>query len=206
MRGDVPDPGVVALAATVLGRGGLLIYPTDTLYALGGQAADPGAAATVRRAKGRDDGKPLPLVAADEAQVRSLCNGWPDTARRVAERFWPGPVTLVLDAAPWVPRDVTSGTGTVAVRVPALALTRALCAAAGPLVSTSANRSGEPSPVTCAEAVRQVGASAELALDAGAGRGIASTVVALTDGEPRLLRPGAVAWESITGVLAGGRD
>jgi L-threonylcarbamoyladenylate synthase len=205
VRGDEADPAVVARAAAALARGGLLIYPTDTLYALGGRAADPAAGAAVRAAKGRDDAKPLPVVAADEEQVRALCAAWPEAARRAARRFWPGPLTFVLKAAASTPAAVTAGTGTVAVRVPALALTRALCAAAGPLVATSANRSGEPPPATCGEAVRQVGAAALLALDAGPGHPLASTIVDLSVAEPRLLRAGAVPWEDVERVLAAGR-
>src|SRR5204862_5432656 len=114
-------------------------------------------------------------------------------------RFWPGPLTLVVAARAEVPSAVTAGTGTVAVRVPALELPRALCRGAGPLVSTSANRSGEPPPLTCAEALAEVGAAAVLALDAGPGRPLASTVVDLTVRPPRLLRAGAVPWEDVEG-------
>jgi L-threonylcarbamoyladenylate synthase len=205
VRGDEADPAAVARAREVLLGGGLLVYPTDTLYALGGRAGDAAAGAAVRVAKGRDDAKPLPVVAADEEQVRALCAAWPEAARLAAQRFWPGPLTFVLKAAAVLPAAVTAGTGTVAVRVPALALTRALCAAAGPLVATSANRSGSPPPTTCAEAVRQVGPAALLALDAGPGRPVASTIVDLSAAEPRLIRAGAVPWEDVARVLAAGR-
>jgi L-threonylcarbamoyladenylate synthase len=195
----------VARAAAVLASGSLLIYPTETLYALGGRVEWPEAAGAVRRAKGRDDASPLPVVAADEEQARSLAGRWPEAAHHLALHCWPGPLTLVVPAAGWVPGDVTSGTGTVAVRVPGLAVTRALCAAAGPLVSTSANRSGAPPPSTCAEAVRQVGEAAALALDAGPGRGRPSTIVSLAGGTPRLLREGAVPWEDVVHVFGGGQ-
>jgi len=155
----------------------------------------------VRRAKGRDDGKALPLVAADLDQARALCSAWPPEAAVLAAHFWPGPLTLVLPADSAMPSQVTAGTGTVAVRVPALELTRALCRGAGPLVSTSANLSGAPAALTCLEAVAAVGAAAALALDAGPGRVVASTIVDLASGPPRLLREGAVPWEHIEGVL-----
>jgi L-threonylcarbamoyladenylate synthase len=203
VRGDDPEGPIVARAASVLATGALLIYPTETLYALGGRAALSAAAAAARRAKGRDDASPLPLVAADEDQARSLSAAWPDAARRLAARFWPGPLTLVVAAADGVPAEVTSGTGTVAVRVPGLAVTRALCAASGPLVSTSANRSGAPPPSTCAEAVRQVGEAAGLALDAGPGRGVASTIVSLAGPVPSLVREGAIPWDAVARILAG---
>jgi L-threonylcarbamoyladenylate synthase len=201
VSGTEPDPAVVTLAASLLKAGSLLIYPTDTLYALGGRVLDAAAGAAVRRAKGREEGKPLPLVAADLEQARALCSTWPETADRLAARFWPGPVTLVIPAAPAVPADVTAGTGTIAVRVPDLELTRALCRRTGPLVSTSANRAGGSPPVSCADALEAVGAGAALALDAGHARALVSTIVDLTASPPRLLRAGAVPWEEIEGVL-----
>ncbi len=199
--GSQPDEAVVRRAVQALRAGSLLVYPTDTLYAIGGRALDGGVAGAVRRAKGRDEGKPLPLVAADVEQARSLCADWPDEAEALAGRFWPGPLTLVLSALPSVPVEVTARTGTVAVRVPDLELARALCRGAGPLVSTSANRAGEAPPLTCAEAMAAVGAAAALALDAGPGRPVASTVVDLTSRPARLLRGGAVPWDEVEGVL-----
>lgn len=196
-----PDAAVIDRAVAVLRGGGLLIYPTDTLYALGGRAQDAAAAAAVREAKGRDDDKPLPVIAADEEQARAIVASWPEAARLLAAAFWPGPLMLVLPAAPSVPREVTAGTGTVAVRVPGLAVSRRLAAGAGPLVSTSANRSGQPPPLTCAEAVQQVGEAAGLALDAGPGQPVPSTIVDLSGPEPRLVRSGAVEWEQVRRVL-----
>jgi L-threonylcarbamoyladenylate synthase len=187
----------VVRAVTLLLAGELLIYPTDTLYALGGRALDAGTALRVRAAKGRAETKPLPLVAADLAQVASLVTALPLEARALADRFWPGPLTLVLQCGPDVPEEVTAGTGTVAVRVPALRLARELCQHVGPLISTSANRTGAPAPLSCRDAVAQVGGSARLALDAGPGRAEPSTIVALRAGEARLIREGAVRWSDV---------
>lgn len=198
--GQRPSTDVVTEAERAL-AGSLLVFPTDTLYALGAAASNAALVLRVREAKGREDDKPLPLVAADEAQARALCAAWPAAAERLAARFWPGPLTLVLPAAAGVPEEVTAGTGTVAVRVPALALARELCARVGPLVSTSANRSGEPPPLTCAEAVAAVGSFAAVALDAGPGQPLASTIVDLTVDPPRLLREGAVPWSEVLAVL-----
>jgi L-threonylcarbamoyladenylate synthase len=183
-------------------RGGLVIFPTDTLYALGARALDAALVSRVREAKGRPEDKPLPLVAASLAQARTLCAEWPLAADRLAQRFWPGPLTLILPAAAAVPEEVTSGSGTVAVRVPALEIARALCAGAGVLVSTSANRSGETAPLTCAEACARVGSFAALALDGGPGRPLASTIVSLVSGGlPALVREGPVAWAEVLAVL-----
>jgi L-threonylcarbamoyladenylate synthase len=197
-----PDLAVIERAAERLRAGELVIYPTDTLYALGALGSDGLAAARVRAAKGRDDRKPLPLIAADGPQARALCDAWPASAERLAARFWPGPLTLVVSSADHVPAQVTAGGSTVAVRVPAHEVARRLCAASGgALVSTSANVAGSPPPMTCAQAVDGVGGSAALALDAGPGRPLASTIVDLTGEEPRLLRAGAVPWPDVLAVL-----
>ncbi len=177
-----------------------MILPTDTLYALACRAGDAAAVERLRTAKGRDDGKPLPIVAADLEQVAAFAELTPE-AERLAASFWPGPLSLVLRARPGLSDAVTSATHSVAVRVPAQEFLRRLCGVAGPLVSTSANRSGAAAPRTCAEAVEGVGAHAELAVDAGPGRLEPSTLVDVTGPEARLLRAGAVAWEAVLRVL-----
>jgi len=197
---DHPADDVIARAASALGAGSLLIYPTDTLYALGGLALKAEVGRTVREAKGREEGKPLPIVASGLDQARSICASWPEAAARLAARFWPGPLSLVLAARPEVPREVTSGTGTVALRVPDRELTRRLCAD-GPLIATSANRAGGAAPRLCAEAVAAVGAWAALALDGGPGRPASSTLVDLAGGAPRLLRAGPVEWKDVLATL-----
>jgi L-threonylcarbamoyladenylate synthase len=194
---DHPQEAVLARALELLRAGQLLVYPTDTLYAIGGRALDAAAAAAVREAKGRDDDKPLPVIAWDLAQARGLARAWPEAADRLAAAFWPGPLTLVVRAAARVPVEVTSGGGSVAVRVPALELARRLAAGAGPIVSTSANRSGAAPPQTCADAVAQVGPAVALALDGGPGRPAPSTIVDLTGGEVRLVRAGAIDWDQV---------
>lgn len=201
VRGDAPDARVVALAASLLDRGEMLIYPTDTLYALGCRAVDAAAVDRLRAAKARDSGKPLPVVAADIEQARSLWARWPPQAAVLADRFWPGPLTLVLEAAPGLPRGLTAASGSLAVRVPALALVRALCTAAGALVSTSANLAGGPPATTCEEALASLTGAVALALDAGPGHKTPSTLVDLTGMEPRLLREGAISWAMLSPFL-----
>jgi len=205
VRGASAEAEAVAVARAVaaLDAGGLLLYPTDTLYAIGGRAVEAAAGRKVRDAKGRE-AKALPLIAADLDQVTTLVADLPAAALRLAERFWPGPLTVILASGAIVPDEVTAGTGTVAVRVPALALARRLCQAAGPLISTSANRAGAPPPSTCAEAVAGVGTAAALALDAGPGSRVASTIVDLTGTPPRLVRSGAVAWADVLASLQAG--
>jgi len=195
------DAAALERAATELRAGRLLIYPTDTLYAFGGAALLPGVAERVRAAKGREERKPLPLVAGDEEQARALAADWPQAAARLAARFWPGPLTLLVATSAHVPPGITAGGSRVAVRVPGLALTRALCAGAGPLVSTSANRSGEPPALDCTAALASVGAAAALAIDAGPLSSRPSTIVDVSAGEPRLVREGAVSWDEIVAAL-----
>jgi L-threonylcarbamoyladenylate synthase len=198
---DTPAAEVVEQAVAALRAGALVIYPTETLYAIGGCGLDHETAALTRRAKGRQDGKPFPLIAGDIDQARSLCRAWPDAAARLASRFWPGPLTLVLPAAGHVPAEVLAGGDTVAVRVPGRALPRLLCAAVGPLISTSANRSGEPPATRCADAVASVGSAVALALDGGECAGAPSTIVDLSSGAPQVLREGAIARPDVLAVL-----
>jgi L-threonylcarbamoyladenylate synthase len=202
-RADGDDLPFVALETirTALEAGEILIYPTDTLYAIGGLALSAPAATRVREAKGREPGKALPLVAGDLAQVALVCAELPEAAVRLGTAFWPGPLTLVLRAASALPEEITAGTGTVALRVPGAALTRRLCALAGPLVSTSANRAGEEPPLTFAEATAAVGAQVACAIDAGPGRPAPSTIVDVTGDRPRLLREGAVPWDAVRQIL-----
>jgi L-threonylcarbamoyladenylate synthase len=189
---DAPAEEIVAAAVSELARDRLLIYPTETLYAIGGRALEPGVGARVREAKGRPDGQPLPLIAADVDQARRLFEAWPEPAARLAERFWPGPLTLVLAADSDVPREVIGGGDTVGVRVPGRELPRRLCRAAGPLIATSANRSGQPPATRCADAVAAIGAWAALALDGGTCAGAPSTIVDLVGRAPRIVREGAI--------------
>jgi L-threonylcarbamoyladenylate synthase len=198
--GERLEASDVEAICAVLTGGGLLLYPTDTLYALGGLVSSAEAARRVRAGKSRETGRALPAVAADVDQVRRLCRDVSEAAWALARAFWPGPLTLVLKAAPDLPVEVTAGLGTIAVRVPARALTRALCEVAGPLVSTSANVSGQPPAATCAEAVTAVGESAALAIDGGPGETRPSTIVDATGSSPRLVRAGAVDWEAVTRI------
>jgi L-threonylcarbamoyladenylate synthase len=203
--GPRDDDSVLDAAQAAIEHGGLIIYPTDTLYAVGGKALLREVAVAVRRAKGRAGDKPLPLIAADWGQVLRLSPTLSPVAVRLGACFWPGPVTLVLPASTEVPRDITAGTGTVAVRIPAQPLARRLCERVGPLIATSANRSGASAAMSCAAALRAVGRHVALAIDAGeAELPLASTVVDVCGTVPRLLRPGAVEWRAVLLALGEG--
>jgi len=191
-----------ARAAAVLRDGGICVYPTETFYGLGALAGRPEAVARLGAAKLRPEGKALPLVAADVASAFALWARVPPEARALAARFWPGALTLAAPAAPGLPRDVAPE-GTVAVRVPGSAVARELCAlAGGPLVSTSANLSGGPPPRRVEELDPALLARVDAVLDGGeAPGGLPSTVVALGDGAPRLVREGAVPWGEVEAAL-----
>jgi L-threonylcarbamoyladenylate synthase len=191
----------VGRAAELLRAGGLVVYPTETFYGLGALAASASAVARLMAAKLRPEGKPVPLVAADLAMARALAAAFAPRAERLAARVWPGPLTLVLPAAPGLPPEV-AGDGTVGVRVPGSALARELSRlAGGPLTSTSANPSGGP-PITRPDDLDPgLLAHVDAVLDGGTvPGGLPSTVVAVEPGGLRLLRAGAVPWEA---VLAG---
>jgi L-threonylcarbamoyladenylate synthase len=194
---DVPG------AAAALRRGALAILPTETVYGLAADAANPRAVAAVYEAKGRPSFNPLIAHVAGVDIARRI-GRFDERAERLAAAFWPGPLTLVLpvadDAA--VCDLARAGLDTVALRAPAHPLAHALLEAfGGPLVAPSANRSGRPSPTTFADALEETGAAAAAALDGGPCRvGLESTVVALL-GEARLLRPGAVTRRQIEALI-----
>lgn len=198
-------------AAQALLAGGLVLMPTETVYGLAADAANPRAVAAVYEAKGRPSFNPLIAHVADLEMARRIAR-FDARAEALAGRFWPGPLTLVLPAAgaEAVCDLARAGLDTVAVRAPAHPVAHALISAVGrPLVAPSANRSGRPSPTTFADAVEETGAAAAAALDGGpCAVGLESTVVALLD-QPRLLRPGAVTRgeiEAVIGPLAEAED
>jgi L-threonylcarbamoyladenylate synthase len=200
----VDDTEAIARAARALAAGSLVIMPTETVYGLAADAGDPAAVASLYEAKGRPRFNPLIAHVPDwEAALRLAALD--ARALRLAEAFWPGPLTLVAPAR--ADRGVCdlarAGLESVAVRVPAHAVALALLAAFGrPLVAPSANRSGRPSPTTLADAVAETGAFAAEALEGGAcAVGLESTVIALLDGPPRLLRPGAVTRTQIEALI-----
>ena len=204
---DTPDPAAVQAAAEVIRGGGLVAFPTETVYGLGANALSPAAVRTVFAAKGRPPGNPLIVHVADDRMLREVVGVWPDRARRLAERFWPGPLTLVLPKSAVLPAEVTGGGPTVAVRMPAHPVALALIRAAGvPLAAPSANRSSELSPTRAEHVKASLDGRIDLILDGGpTPNGLESTVLDLTTNPPMLLRPGPVAvaeLEAVVGPLA----
>jgi len=192
----------VATAAAALRHGALVVYPTETFYGLGALASIPEALVRLAAAKLRPDGKPLPLVAADADMAFALWHEVLPAARRLAEAFWPGPLTLVAAAAPGLSSELAPG-GSVGVRVPGLAVARELSRlAGGALVSTSANLAGGGSPAAAADLAPALLARIDLVLDGGpTPGGLPTTVVEVRPSGPRLLRAGAVPWSEVEGAL-----
>ena len=181
-------------------RGALVVYPTDTLYAIGCRALDAAPVRALRSAKARDADKALPVIAASLDQVRSFTREWSREAERLAAFFWPGPLTLILNASVAVPPEVIASTDSVAVRVPSSRFATRLAELAGPLISTSANLAGEPPCVTVDLALTAFPA-ATLAFDAGPLDGAPSTIVETRAMGVRVIREGRVSAEAIRSCL-----
>jgi L-threonylcarbamoyladenylate synthase len=196
---EQPEAAAILRAATILIDGGAIAMPTDTLYGLAVDPSNSAAVAALFTIKDRAAEKAIPLVAADAAQVTEWFGALPPLARKLADRFWPGPLTLIVAASARIDPGVTGGGTTVGVRVPAHAATRALCrAAGGVLTATSANISGQPASADPDEVVRAIGARIAAIVDAGpAPGGPPSTIVDVAGGTPRLIREGAIPWDII---------
>ncbi|MDP9036951.1 MAG: L-threonylcarbamoyladenylate synthase [Myxococcota bacterium] len=190
-----PDPTAIAEASRVLGEGGLVGLPTETVYGLAADAFDPRAIARVFAAKGRPANHPLIAHVSDEAQARTLAGRWSNHAARLASAFWPGPLTLVVERARHVPSALTGGGSSVAVRAPSHAVARAVIEALGrPVAAPSANRFQGLSATTAAHVTKSLGDAVDLVLDAGPCEGgIESTVVDTRGDIVRVLRLGALS-------------
>jgi L-threonylcarbamoyladenylate synthase len=202
-----PTPAAIARAVDLLRGSKLVAFPTETVYGLGADAANPDAVRAIFAAKGRPLDHPVIVHLAEAGQWSMWARDFPDDARRLAEAFWPGPLTLILRRAAGVRDEVTGGQDRIGLRVPshpvARDLLRAFAAAGGTgIAAPSANRFGRISPTTAQHVADDLGDAVALILDGGACEvGIESTIVAFGDGAPALLRPGGVSAEAIAAVL-----
>ena len=196
-------PGCAEAAAVLIKQGQLVALPTETVYGLGADGLNPEAVAKIFEAKGRPQDNPLILHIADPGDLEALCHHIPESAYTLAEKFWPGPLTMVLQAKDIVPKCTTAGLPTVAVRCPDSEITRQIIALAGvPIAAPSANISGKPSTTTAGHVLNDHQGKIPLIVDGGACRvGVESTIVDLTEATPRLLRPGGVTPEQLKEVL-----
>jgi L-threonylcarbamoyladenylate synthase len=186
-------------AASVLKAGGLVVYPTETFYAIGATPADARAVNRAFEAKGRDFGKPLPLIASDrEAALRAAAQ-WPEAAEALARTFWPGALSIIVPAAAFLPPALHAGTGKIAIRVSSHPVSSLVARAAGGLiVSTSANTAGEPPPSRPGDIGDELLRLAGAFLDAGDLPGaLPSTIVDVTVRPAALIRAGVVPWEEV---------
>jgi L-threonylcarbamoyladenylate synthase len=198
-----PDPQVIALAAESLRSGGLVAFPTETVYGLGAHALDRRAVQRVFAAKERPANDPLIVHVASIDDIAPLVVEIPSVARTLADRFWPGPLTIVLRRSQRVPDEVTAGLETVAIRVPSHPVAQALLQCARlPIAAPSAHRFSTPSPTRAAHVLADLSGRIDLIVDGGATSvGLESTVVDLADQPPTVLRPGAVDAATLRSVI-----
>ncbi|NDP43548.1 MAG: threonylcarbamoyl-AMP synthase [Aromatoleum sp.] len=201
-RIEAATPAAIAAAAEALRSGGLVAFPTETVYGLGADAGNPDAVRAIFAAKGRPADHPVIVHLHDASAVDAWVRTFPEGARRLADAFWPGPLTLILPRAAHVSNAVTGGQDGVGLRVPSHPVARALLATFGAIAAPSANRFGRISPTTAQHVADDLGDAVALILDAGpCSVGIESTIVAFVGAEPALLRPGAIGVEALTRVL-----
>ncbi len=202
MRSGIDEEGI-RRAGEILRRGGLVAFPTETVYGLGANALDETAAARIYEAKGRPSDNPLIVHIADWEAVRKIAADIPGEARLLADAFWPGPLTMILRKSDAVPPATTGGLSTVAVRLPDHPVARALIRAGGGYIAApSANTSGRPSPTKAEHVARDMDGVIDMIIDGGDVEiGLESTIVDLTEGTPTILRPGYISREMLEGVL-----
>lgn len=200
---DTLDDRVIAHAADVLLQGGILVYPTDTIYGLGADPFNAGAVSRLQAVKQRFEAKPILLIAHSLDSVRTVVRTLSLEALQLAEQFWPGPLTLVLPARDDVPEAITQGSGTVGVRIPSNTLCLRLTELfGGPITSTSANITGQPTPPDVGGIIAMLGEAVNLYVDAGPVESVKpSTIVDLAQDPPRILREGAISCASVRAIL-----
>lgn len=197
----VSSPDALPRALEILRAGGLVAFPTDTVYGVGALAFDAAAVESIYAAKDRPNEKAIPVLLGSADDLPKVSASVPEMALALAARFWPGPLTLVIPKHPRLPEAV-SAAPTVGVRVPAHAAARSLLQAAGPMAVTSANLSGQPSPCTASEVLAQLGGRIPLILEGGrTPGGVPSTVVDCLGAEPKVLREGPILEDEIFRLL-----
>jgi L-threonylcarbamoyladenylate synthase len=192
---------VIPRASEILKAGGLVAFPTDTVYGVGALAFDSKAIDSIYAVKARPAEKAIPILIGDSEDLEKVGIDIPDAARKLASRFWPGPLTILVPKRPELPESI-SATSTVGVRVPDHAVARELLRAAGPMAVTSANISGELSPVTAEEVYEQLAGRIALIIDGGkTPGGVPSTLVDCTRPELKILRRGPISLKELRSAL-----
>ena len=203
MTAEAIDKDAIARGGEILKKGGLVAFPTETVYGLGGNALDPMASRKIYAAKGRPSDNPLIVHIADIKALDPIVKSIPDKAKLLAEKFWPGPLTMIFERSNLVPLETTGGLESVAVRFPSDPIAAALILAAGGYVAApSANTSGRPSPTTAQHVEEDLGDAIDMIIDGGSvGIGLESTIVDFTEEVPVVLRPGYISLEMLKEVL-----
>ena len=192
-----------AEAAQLLRDGKLVAFPTETVYGLGGDAFDPTASARIYAAKGRPSDNPLIVHIADIAELAKLCREVPEEAYMLADRFWPGPLTMIMKKDECIPKETTGGLDTVAIRMPSHPIARRLIQETGlPIAAPSANASGRPSTTKAEHVIEDLSGRIEMIIDGGSSDiGLESTIVDLTVRPAQILRPGYITIEMLREVI-----
>ena len=200
---EEPDPEVIRRAGKIIKDGGLVAFPTETVYGLGGDALSPASSKKIYEAKGRPSDNPLIVHICRMEDLEPIVSEIPDQARKLAKAFWPGPLTMIFKKSELVPRETTGGLETVAVRFPSNRIASALIDAAGGYIAApSANRSGRPSPTLAKYCLEDLDGRVEMIIDGGqVGIGLESTIIDLTEGEPTILRPGYITGNMLADIL-----
>lgn len=198
---SINHPQAIKQAVSLVNSGGMIAFPTDTVYGIGVSAFQAQAIERIFQVKERSSLKAIPILIADIETAKQITPPFAPIVKSLAERFWPGPLTLIVPLLPSLPENL-SPIPTIGIRVPDLQFTRALLRETGPLAATSANVSGEPSALTAEEVDSQLGGKLELILDGGRSPGeMASTVLDCTGDRPQIVREGPLAWEDIQALL-----
>ena len=198
-----PDPEVIKRAGKIIKDGGLVAFPTETVYGLGGDALNPESSRKIYAAKGRPSDNPLIVHICRLSDLEPIVREVPPQTRKLAEMFWPGPLTMIFPKSSLVPKETTGGLDTVAVRFPSNRIAQALIDAAGGYIAApSANRSGRPSPTLARYCMEDLDGRVEMVIDGGQGGiGLESTIIDLTEGKPTILRPGFITQKMLEEVL-----
>ncbi len=197
-----PDRNILQAAADIIRDGGLVAFPTETVYGIGADGTNPAAIRRIYEAKGRHESKPVLVLVSDREDLDRLVRCIPGRVHALMDACWPGPLTLVFPALESVPRELLGQGTTIGVRHSGAAIAGALCrAVGGPVTAPSANRSGEPEPLTAEDVAAQLGGRVDLILDGGPSPSDQpSTVVDVSTGTPRLIRAGCTPYDRVTEV------
>ena len=200
---EAPDRAVIERAGKILREGGLVAFPTETVYGLGGDALNPASSRKIYEAKGRPSDNPLIVHVCRLEDIGPIVSEMPPEAEKLAAAFWPGPLTMIFRKNDRVPRETTGGLDTVAIRFPSNRIAQALIEAAGGYIAApSANRSGRPSPTLAKYCLEDLDGRVEMIIDGGqVGIGLESTIIDLTEGIPTILRPGYVNRKMLEKVI-----